>query len=205
MGLIKLLAVERSWCAIVLLTAVSLAGCGDPEPPPPPPGASTPVTSTSTVTSTVPSGSATAKPGAKLVRVISSPPGDRARARVFADYVRFWQRDMVALRDNDVRASGVLDYLFPPQLQRTLKYIADQRRAGVHTEGTISIRPRVRSVGQQSATIKDCLDQSASYDVDPAGRRIPLTQRRIPLVIALQFGMDNRWKVSNLTRDRGTC
>ena len=195
--------------AVVLLTAGvlagQLAGCQRAQPAPPPlPGADPSMASATT--SPGPSGSATAEPGADLVTVTSTAPADRAGARVFADYVRFWQRDMLALRSNDLRRSGVLDYLFPPQLQTTATYLASQRRAGRHTEGVVGIHPDVTSVRGRYATIKDCLNQSGSYDLDRSGRRIPPSGRpRLPLVVALQLGADDRWKVSTLSQVAGTC
>src|SRR5262249_22002628 len=138
------------------------------------------------------------EPGSDRVRVTVEAPTEPDAARVFADYVRFWQRDMVALRSNDLRGSGVLDYLFPPQLQTTAAYLARQRRAGRHTEGVVGIAPLVGSVRGGSATVSDCLDQSGSWDVDRSGHRIPPTRRTLPLAVALQLGTDHRWKVSGL-------
>jgi hypothetical protein len=187
------------------LLAGQLAGCQRSHPAPPPlPGAGMPTASAAT--SPGPSAGAAAEPGADLVKVTSSAPADRLRARVFADYVRFWQRDMVALRSNDLGRSGVLDYLFPPQLQTTATYLASQRRAGRHTEGAVSIHPEVMSVRSRYATITDCLDQSGSYDVDRSGRQIrPSGRPRLPLVVAVQLGRDNRWKVSTLSQVAGAC
>jgi hypothetical protein len=186
------------------LLAGLLAGCRTSPPAAPPalPGASqAAVTASPTPTAGVPAG-----PGAALVRVTSGPPGDRTQARIFADYVRFWQRDMLALRSNDLGTSGLLAYLFPPQLQTTATYLSGQRRAGRHTEGTITISPQVTSVRGSSATVDDCLDESRSYDVDRAGRRAAATgPRRLALTVALQLGTDKRWKVSNLGRRSGTC
>jgi hypothetical protein len=186
------------------LVAGQLAGCQRSRPVPPPlPGAGSPTPAT---TSPRPTGSATSEPGADLVTVVGAAPADRAGALVFADYVRFWQRDMLALRSNDLRRSGVLDYLFPPQLQTTATYLASQRSAGRHTEGVVSIHPSVTSVRDRYATVKDCLDQSRSYDLDRSGRHIPPSGKpRLPLVVALQLGADNRWKVSSLSQVTGTC
>jgi hypothetical protein len=188
------------------VVGVALAGCTGSAPAPPPllPSATAEPTS-SAATSPGSTGSGAPEPGADLVTVTGTPPADRAAARVFADYVRFWQRDMLALGSNDLRKSGVLDYLFPPQLQTTATYLTTQRRAGLHTEGTVGIAPQVTSVRKRSATISDCLDQSAAYDVDRAGKRIRPTPRRLPLSVALQLGTDNRWKVSNLGRRGGGC
>jgi hypothetical protein len=186
------------------IVAGSLAGCQGSIPAPPPlPTASAPATSAGTAPA--PSGSGRPEPGADLVQVTNTPPVEPAAARVFLDYVRFWQRDMLALRSNDLARSGLLDYLFPPQLQTTATYLADQRKAGRHTEGVIGIAPDVTSVRGRSATISDCLDQSRSYDVDRSGRRLPPSARNLPLTVALQLGTDNRWKVSNLSRQRGSC
>jgi hypothetical protein len=187
------------------VVAGQLAGCQRSESAAPPlPGAGTPTTSAAA--SSGPSGSATAEPGADLVKVTSTAPADRTAARIFADYVRFWQRDMLALRSNDLRRSGVFDYLFPPQLQTTTTYLASQRRAGRHTEGVVGVRPEVTSVRGRYATVKDCLDQSGSYDLDRSGRHIPPTGRpRLPLVAAMQLGTDSRWKVSTLSQVAGKC
>jgi hypothetical protein len=157
--------------------------------------------------SPTPSGTAreSAEPGADLVRVTSQPPGGRAAARVYADYVRFWQRDMLALRTNDLRGSGAVAYLFPPQLQNTTAYLGKQRRAGIHTEGTIGIAPLATAVRARSAVIQDCLDQSTSYDIDRSGKHISPSPPHLPLTVSMQLGADNRWKVSNLGRRGGTC
>jgi len=185
------------------LLGLPLAGCHGSTPAPPLPGASAPMGSAAT--SPGPTAGGSPVPGADLVTVAGTGPGDRAGAHVFADYVRFWQRDMLALRSNDLRTSGVLDYLFAPQLQRTAIYLADQRRAGRHTEGVVTIRPNVVSVTGRSAVVSDCLDQSRSYDVDRAGRRIPPARRNLPLTVALQLGAGDRWRVSDLAPRSGTC
>jgi hypothetical protein len=185
------------------LVTVPLAGCRRDEPAPAPlPTMSAPAPSSAT---TSPGPLATAEPGADLVTVTGTAPVDPAAARVFADYVRFWQRDMLALRTNDLRTSAVLHYLFPPQLQMTATYLADQRKAGRHTEGRIGVAPEVGSVHGRSATVTDCLDQAGSYDVDRSGRRVRPTPAHLPLSVSLQLGTDNRWKVSNLRRRGGSC
>jgi hypothetical protein len=187
-----------------LLAAGLLAGCSGSEPAPPPPLPSGSESGPASASASA-SGSAAAEPGAELVKVDSSAPVNPEEIPVFADYVRFWQRDMLALGSNDQRASGVLEYLFPPQLQATARYLAEQRKAGRHTEGAITISPEVTSVRGSSATVKDCLDQSGSYDVDRAGHRFPPQRPHLPLVVALQRGTDQRWKVSDLTTGSGTC
>ena len=186
------------------LAAVPLGGC-QPSQPTPPPLPSAPAPTTAAPTSPAPSGSARPEPGADLVKVTGDPPVEPVAARVFADYVRFWQRDMLALRSNDLRGSGALDYLFPPQLQTTASYLTGQRRAGRHTEGTVDIAPEVGSVRGRSATVTDCLDQSAAYDVDRSGKRIRPAPRHLPLTVSLQLGTDSRWRVSNLGRRVGSC
>ena len=191
------------YAAGMAVLVASLAACQGSEPGPAPlPSASEP----SGTAATPAGGTAPApEPGADLVTVTSSPPADPAAARVFDDYVRFWQRDMLALRSNDLRGSGVLAFLFPPQLQETATYLAGQRRAGRHTEGTIGIAPGVASVQGRSATVTDCLDQSRTFDVDRSGRRIRPKPPHLPLTVSLQRGADDRWKVSDLGRRGGSC
>jgi hypothetical protein len=188
------------------LVAGPLAGCQGTEPAPPPlPSASETSGTAATSPGTTGGADSASEPGADLVTVTSSPPADPAAARVFDDYVRFWQRDMLALRSNDLRGSGVLAFLFPPQLQETATYLAGQRRAGRHTEGTIGIAPAVTSVRSRSATVTDCLDQSRTVDVDRSGRRTRPTPPHLPLTVSLQRGTDDRWKVSDLGRRGGSC
>ena len=189
---------------VLLLAGLCLAGCGGSDRPPLSTGSGpTPPTGTQVSPTAAPQPAA---PGADLVTVTAEPPADPAQARVFADYVAFWQRDQLALRTNDLAGSGLLDHLFPPQRERTVGYLAQARRAGRHTEGVIGIGPQVGSVRGSGAVVRDCLDQAGSYDVDRAGRRLPRTgPARLRLTVTLQRGTDGRWKVSNLARENGSC
>jgi hypothetical protein len=183
-----------AFTALVLL----LAGChsaGTPAPAlPSGPDRSTPTGGPSSAAPTTAAG-----PGGNLVVVGTEAPADPTQARVFADYVVFWQRDMLALTTNDAGGAGVADYLFPPQAQTTAAYLAGRRRSGVRSQGVLRIAPTVTVTGRTSATVRDCLDQTGVRDVDRSGRRIALPGH-VGLTVQLVRTPDGRWRVSRLAQ-----
>jgi hypothetical protein len=136
-------------------------------------------------------------PGAALVVVRSRPSADASRRAVFADYVTFWQRNMVALTTNEVNGSGVIDYLASPQLDATVTSLVDRRSRGVRNQGVLRIAPQVASVQGQAALLRDCLDQAGMVEVARAGRRTRLTPK-VAMSVRLTRGSDGRWRVSEL-------
>jgi len=186
---------RRLAAAAGLLATAALAGCSSDAPPA---LGGSGATTTAAVPATTTPAPTPAGPGALLVVVTTTPPADAGSGRVFADYVAFWQRDMLALRTNDVQRSGVLDYLFPPQTATTIDYIAGRRRSGVRTDGVLRIAPTAPTVSGRSAFLRDCLDQTGVVDVDRSGRRTTV-RARSPLSVALVMGTDRRWRVSRLT------
>jgi hypothetical protein len=179
---------------------VVTAGCtgGDRESLP-----ELPAGETTTATSATPTAMpiAASGPGSDLVVVTTEPPADPVERRVFTDYVTFWQRDMLTLTTGDLTRSGLLDYLFAPQVETTVRYVNDRRRRGIRSQGLLRIAPVVLSARARSAMLRDCLDQTAVVDVDRSGRRTRLTPG-LGLTVALTRTPDGRWRVSNLRQTR---
>jgi hypothetical protein len=179
------------------LAAGCTGGNGAAEPGLPSDSPTRPAAGSTSAAPTTPTG-----PGAALVVTTTDPPTDPNQRKVFADYVTFWQRDMVALTTNDLRRSGVLDYLIAPQAADTVSYVDGRRRTGVHSQGVLRIAPQVGTAGPRSATVRDCLDQTGMSDTDRVGRRTRLTPK-VAMSVSLIRTPDGtpagRWRVSRLT------
>jgi hypothetical protein len=134
-------------------------------------------------------------------------PGSDERARILADYRRFWAIAVtVSRRAPDSWRSTMSAVAAEPLLSELLDGIAEQYRKGLVDYGAVVPRPRVVQASADRASVLDCQDASKSGALDiKTGIVKAAGSARTPMTCVLTRGVDGRWRVSEAMLLDGTC
>lgn len=92
-----------------------------------------------------------------------------------------------------------------PEYDTLFKNFQGDRLAGIVRKGTVDLAPKVLSVDDVKATLKDCYDDHIGvYRASTGERTDKDTPDRHPATVEL-IVEDGAWKVKTLTFEEGTC
>ena len=127
-----------------------------------------------------------------------------ADAEVLAAYRAFWDAYLVAADPMDPEHPALVAHATGEQLETVQKAFLARKVGGEVIRGTLDLAPRVVSVVDERATVRDCyLDNSGVYDA--AGTRKDTASGVRHLITASLVWEGGAWKVSDLQKEGDGC
>lgn len=136
----------------------------------------------------------------------SSTTADDDEQLVLDRYVAFWNDGYLAAADPmDPTHPALAEHATGEQLETLERAFLARQTNGEVIRGTLDLAPRVVSVVDDTATVRDCyLDNTGIYDAATGERRDTATGVR-HLITATLVLEDGTWKVSDLTQEGDGC
>ena len=121
-------------------------------------------------------------------------------------YVAFWNDGYLAAADPmDPTNPALAEHATDPQLETLERAFLARQVNGEVIRGTLDLAPRVVSVVDETATVRDCyLDNTGVYDAE-TGERLDTASGVRHLVTATLVLEDGSWKVSDLSQESDGC
>ena len=141
---------------------------------------------------------------------ISAPPSTTTTVgedqEVLDAYVAFWNDGYLEAADPmDPTSPALAAHATGAQLETLQRAFIARQANGEVIRGTLDLQPRVVSVVDETATVRDCyLDNTGIYD-EASGERVDTASGVRHLITATLVVEDDTWKVSDLTQEGDGC
>lgn len=135
----------------------------------------------------------------------SSTRAPDATAAVLDGYRKFWDAYLAAADPMDPEHPGLAQHATGDELETLQKAFLARKAGGEVIRGSLDLAPKVVNVDGTTATVSDCYaDNTHVYDAATGTQKDTSSGMR-HLVTAKLVLVDEVWKVSVLTRERGGC
>lgn len=140
----------------------------------------------------------------------SAPPSTTTTVgedqEVLDAYVAFWNDGYLEAADPmDPTSPALAAHATGAQLETLQRAFIARQANGEVIRGTLDLQPRVVSVVDETATVRDCyLDNTGIYD-EASGERVDTASGVRHLITATLVVEDDTWKVSDLKQEGDGC
>ncbi|MGA8116091.1 MAG: hypothetical protein WCA46_20725 [Actinocatenispora sp.] len=193
--------------AVGVATALLLVGCAGTDERATPTGARSSGGARPTTESQHVPSSAPARHRAALSVSMSGVTLSDAQDQVARVVLEYWRRYGRAVSRRDLDGSRLAEVVTGPTgLATTAKVVENLRSNGQRYQGSLTLDVRRVELGQDSATVNTCIDQSHAQLADTDGRPVnePGKQRVMPIAHTLVRRGDT-WLVDTLARGGYPC
>lgn len=179
---------------VLLIAAFVVTGCRSDNDDPP----------SATSTSGIPTSSAPSPP-------LTTTSAEEPRMKVLAAYRQFWDvflevGAMTGPFDKDVVIAKLRERTTGREYEALFKQFQADRLNGIVTRGSLDLAPRVATLGEETATVKDCYDDKTGAYKASTGERLDTDDPdRVLVTATLQLGPDGIWRVSAIKREAKGC